>query len=471
MPPLGDIESRDVALPYPLEAAQDVFVDYFRCPPPFAAFRTADSLSAEEEYFAFNEATGYGRRRGPRPAALPAARLHDVSDAVTVGAGLVELPFDLSDVVTNLRQELYTQQAGGDWDWLTTAPAVQHAYYFLRPVLPLPVRRRLQQVRLRGWERIPFPRWPVDFSVDTLMRNTLAVLLRSGRTRSIPFVWFWPDGAPSCAVMTHDVEGPVGRAFCGRLMDLDDSFEMKSAFQVVPERGPDWKGAVDQFRQRGFEVNVHDLNHDGYLFHDRPQFLERAARINAYTRELGCRGFRSGAMYREQQWFEAFEFSYDMSVPNVAHLEPQRGGCCTVMPYFVGDILELPLTTVQDYSLFHILDDYSTAMWKSQIDLIRAMNGFISFITHPDYLVEPRARAVYTELLAHLQRLRCDGKLWVALPGDVDRWWRSRRQMTLVRRGHSWAVEGPDAHRARLAYATLDGDRVVYSVASGSAQN
>ena len=71
-------------------------------------------------------------------------------------------------------------------------------------------------------------------------------------------------------------------------------------------------------------------------------------------------------MYREQGWFDAFEFSYDMSVPNAAHLEPQRGGCCTVMPYFVGDILELPLTTAQDYTLFHILNDYSTRCGKSR---------------------------------------------------------------------------------------------------------
>ncbi|HVB59215.1 MAG TPA: hypothetical protein VNE63_22650, partial [Candidatus Acidoferrales bacterium] len=90
-------------------------------------------------------------------------------------------------------------------------------------------------------------------------------------------------------------------------------------------------------------------------------------------------------------WYDAFEFSYDMSVPNVAHLEPQRGGCCTVMPYFVGKILELPLTTIQDYSLFHILGDYSIDLWKQQIDLIMQRNGPVSFITHPDYLREKRA--------------------------------------------------------------------------------
>jgi hypothetical protein len=40
-----------------------------------------------------------------------------------------------------------------------------------------------------------------------------------------------------------------------------------------------------------------------------------------------------------------------MSVPNVGHLEVQRGGC-TVMPYFIGRIVELPVTTSQDYSVF-----------------------------------------------------------------------------------------------------------------------
>ncbi len=60
-----------------------------------------------------------------------------------------------------------------------------------------------------------------------------------------------------------------------------------------------------------------------------------------------------------------------MSVPNVAHLDPQRGGCCTVMPYFIGDILEIPVTTIQDYTLFNILNDFSTRIWKEQTAIIR----------------------------------------------------------------------------------------------------
>lgn len=150
-----------------------------------------------------------------------------------------------------------------------------------------------------------------------------------------------------------------------------------------------------------------------------------------------------------------------MSVPNVAHLEPQRGGCCTVMPYFVGDILELPLTTVQDYSLFNILRDYSIDLWRRQIAEIRQRNGLMTFLAHPDYIAEPRAKRVYLELLRHLAELRAGGDVWFALPGEVDRWWRERRAMRLVEDGGVWKVEGPGSGRAQVAYARLGDGRIV----------
>jgi hypothetical protein len=169
-------------------------------------------------------------------------------------------------------------------------------------------------------------------------------------------------------------------------------------------------------------------------------------------------------MYREQSWFDAFEFRFDMSVPSVAHLEPQRGGCCTVMPYFVGNVLELPLTTAQDYSLFNILSDYSTTLWQAQITLIRESHGLISFIAHPDYLRDRRALAVYKELLAELAHLRDDQGVWMALPSEIDAWWRTRRELSLIRDGAAWRVVGAGSERARVGYASIDDGRVVYNV-------
>lgn len=380
---------------------------------------------------------------------------------------MLTLPFDLAEVVTNLQQERYTRTPP-PFERLAEDNGLRSVYYALRPLLPVPLRRHLQKVQLSGWERIAFPRWPVDTSVDALMQRTMAELLKAQGLRSMPFVWFWPGGAPAAAMVTHDVEGPSGREFSSRLMDIDDEFGVRSAFQIIPEVPSGGSaGQLEQLRARGFEVNLHDLNHDGYLFQDRDTFLKRAAEINRYARAFDCRGFRSGAMYRKQAWFEAFEFSFDMSVPNVAHLEPQRGGCCTVMPYFIGRILELPLTLAQDYSLFNILGQYSTALWCRQIDLIRRAHGLISVITHPDYLIEPRAQAVYRSLLSHLTRLRSTEGVWIATPGDIDDWWRRRSRMTVEPAGDGYAIAGDTTGTARIARAVLDadGEGVRYEVA------
>jgi hypothetical protein len=441
-------------------------VEYFRCADNVATLSPPEAPPAHEGYFMFGHAVCYGRCRGIQPSRSFMPDLPDASRGVSSDESRVRLPFDLSEVVGNLRRERYCERAPGTR--LSAAKLSRRAYYFLRPFLSVAVRKHLQQIRLNGWDRIPFPRWPVDISVDTLVQQALALVLKSRGGQKVPFVWFWPDGANGCAILTHDVETRAGRDFCGSLMDLDDSVGLKSSFQLVPEgRNYFSPGLVEDIRSRGFEVNLHDLNHDGYLFADRQEFLRRAEKINWYLREHRCLGFRSGAMYRNQGWFDELEFSYDMSVPNVAHLEPQRGGCCTVMPYFVGKKVELPLTTIQDYSLFHILGDYSIAIWKKQIDLILEQHGLITLLSHPDYLIEQRARGVYRDLLSYVHQVAIDRNVWMPLPCEVARWWRERQAMTLVPDGVRWRIEGTGSERARVAYAVLENDRLVYQLDTG----
>jgi hypothetical protein len=444
------------------------FVDHYRCPHELGEPNVTGALKSDPGYFTFHNTICYGRSAvGPTRGDL-AGPLPDLTDAVDTTSGEVRLPFDLSDVVTNLQRERYRAKSG-ESEGFTSSGMSKALYYTVRPLLPVTVRKHLQRVRLNGWEAIKFPHWPVDCTVQTLMEETMALVLKTTGREKIPFVWFWPDGAPSCSIMTHDVEQRAGRDFCDRLMDVNETYGIKASFQLVPEvRYDNPPVLLDRMRRRGFEVNVHDLNHDGLLYQSRERFLSRVGKINEYGRAFGSRGFRAGAMYREPDWFDALEFSYDMSVPSVAHLEPQRGGCCSVMPYFVGNLVELPLTTIQDYSLFHIIGDYSIDLWKHQIDLIRAKHGLISFIAHPDYLMDSRAMAVYEQLLAHLRDLSSDGKVWFALPREVDTWWRRRHCMDLVADGTGWRIDGPDSERARVAYARLDNGRVVYEIAPAS---
>jgi hypothetical protein len=377
----------------------------------------------------------------------------------------VWLPIDPSQVINNLRHERYAKLLLNRHNRIANHALIRKSYYLVRELLPISVRRHIQRIYFNNWRELGFPSWPVDCTVDTLHEELLKFSMHAKGVQRMPFIWFWPDGAANCLVMTHDVETSAGRDLTPRLMDLDESYGVKASFQVIPEgRYEITDEYVNEIRGRGFEFNIHDLSHDGSLFREREEFLRRAAKINEYTRRYRSGGFRSGAMYRNQDWYDIFEFSYDMSVPCVGHLEPQRGGCCTVMPYFVGKILEIPLTAVQDYSLFHILNDYSINLWKEQFAFIRGKYGLMSFIVHPDYVFEPRARKTYEALLDYLRHMIRHEKTWMALPGEVDRWWRARSQMGLVRQGNHWAIEGPQKERARVAYAVVNGGRLEYEL-------
>ena len=437
---------------------------YYRCSETNIKFDLGGQLSQENGYFRYgNEVLCYGQLAKSTPSPVLNGNLCDVMSHAVTENGTTYLPFDIKQVVDNLRLELYSKNSLQNGS--LSSSILNAIYYRVRPLLPGGVRTLLQKARLSDWNSLKFPRWPVDRSVDLLFEQLLLASVRAQGLERIPFIWFWPDGAPSCAVMTHDVETRRGRDFCATVMDLDDAHGIKASISVVPElRYEVTKAYLDSIWKRGFEVCVQDLNHDGHLFKDREEYLARVKKINAYGKEYGATGFRSAVLYRNQIWFDQLQFSYDMSVPNVAHLEPQRGGCCTVMPYFVGDILELPVTTTQDYALFNYLNEYSIDLWRRQIELIMEQHGLISFIVHPDYITKSREWDVYTSLLTHLAKLREEKRLWITLSGEVDRWWRQRAKMTLVEDQHGVRIEGEGSERARIAYASEKDGRLIYEV-------
>jgi hypothetical protein len=433
------------------------FVEYFKCPARYARFGVGGPLLANGRSFRFGpDNVCYGRLSQPQNGS-DAGPMRDVAQDIRIEGDSVSLPFDVEEIVDNLRLELYPSSERNERS--TVNSLLMAAYYYFRPVMPVSIRKHLQRRRLKGWDSIPFPHWPVDRTADDLFELLMVLSLKSQKAERIPFIWFWPDGAPSSAIMTHDVETAQGRDLCSTLMDIDDAYGIKSCFEVVPEQRYDVpQSFLDSITRRGFELAVHDLNHDGRLFKGREYFKECAAKINAYGHKWGVDGFRAAVLYRRQEWFNDLEFSYDMSVPNVAHLDPQRGGCCTVMPYFVGNLLEIPVTTTQDYTLFHILQAYNTDLWKTQIELIMEKHGLLSFIVHPDYATTGPERKVYEELLSHLAELRQTRGVWIATPGEVNRWWRQRAGMRIVEDREGVRIEGEGSERARIAYASaVDG--------------
>ncbi|HZJ38280.1 MAG TPA: hypothetical protein VFD18_03845, partial [Chthoniobacterales bacterium] len=304
--------------------------------------------------------------------------------------GSISLPFDPNEAIENLRLEKYAaavnSEIAHEFDHKSFSRQV---YYALRPLFPVAFRRILQRMALKDWAGIPFPKWPLDTTVDDLIDQLWMLALETSGEEQIPFIWYWPKGFESCAIMTHDVETGAGQDFCHRLLELESEYGINSSFELVPEvRYEISEKLVAAIRKAGSEVCIHGLNHDGRLFSSEATFRSRVQKINEYARQHGATGFRSPVMYRNQAWYDAFDISYDMSVPNAAQLDPQRGGCCTIFPYFIGNVLELPLTTIQDYPLYNILRSDPMEMWAKQVEMIAGRHGMASFIIHPDYMIK-----------------------------------------------------------------------------------
>jgi len=439
--------------------------NYFRCAEDLAELIPGAPLSEDEGYFALGKKiVCYGRSSAGRRSPDPELIDYDALADVTLSNSQATLPFEPDEIIRNFYYERYARKKLSPLDRLRRN-VIREVYYLLRPIIPLAIRRYLQKWSLRDWQTLRFPQWPVDSTVDSQMRELLRLAIKSSGLNEVPFLWFWPDGAEACAIMTHDVETQRGVKLSSHIMDMDQSFGIPSSFQIVPEDSYQVdQEYLDSLCNRGFEVNVQDLNHDGRLFHNKEEFKKRAAKINRYRERFGARGFRSAVLYRNQEWFDLLDFDYDMSVPNVAHLDPQRGGCCTVMPYFIGPLVELPVTTTQDYSLFHILNDYTLDLWEQQVSSILKNNGLISFIVHPDYINGPRENKIYRDLLAMMAALRSERNVWLAYPGEVATWWKQRSQMKLTCNNGRWEADGPGSERAVVALAAIDGEQLRFTV-------
>ena len=443
----------------------EAVIDRYRCPQDLIGVVSSEPLSSMAGFFRFGQdGICYGRSISAIPSPRPKLPLHDAAGEVAVENAKLLLPFNLKEVIDNLRLEHYRN---GEATESNLFQLCKKLYYYLRPFTNQRVRKQVQKFHARNWKKRPFPQWPIDTTVENVFERVLLLSMKARGLENIPFVWFWPNGASGCLTMTHDVETRAGRDFCTTLMDVDDAFGIKAAFGIVPEERYEVSAnLLDTMRSRGFEVVIQDLNHDGRLFDDKQEFLRRAKLINQYGREFGAKGFRAAVLYRKPEWYDAFDFEFDMSFPNVAPLDPQQGGCCTVMPFFIGKMLELPVTTVQDYTLFHVLNERSIELWKSQIDLVLKKNGLLSFIVHPDYVLQPDMLSVYKHLLHQLQGLRDKTAIWCALPSEINAWWRARNKMSIIKDGASWRIVGEGAERAVLAYAKNVDGKIVYEFSS-----
>jgi hypothetical protein len=321
-------------------------------------------------------------------------------------------------------------------------------YYALKPLMPRRVQLALRRAYAPRQARREFPRWPFEPSLLEHRDAQLLQRVRESGAERLPFVDYWPEGKRFCSVLTHDVEGPAGVDNVMRVVELERSYGFVSSWNFVAEWYPIPDGLFDAVRAAGCEIGVHGIRHDGKLFADRESFEANLPKIGAYARAWGAVGFRSPATHRNADWMHELPVEYDSSFPDSDPFEPQAGGCCSIMPFFFGDVVELPITLTQDHTMFEILREPGIELWRRKAEWLMEHHGLVNVIVHPDYVVEQPFLDRYEAYLAFLAE-RTDG--WHALPRDAARWWRQRAALRVDEDG---GIAGDTDYAATVAYAS-----------------
>src|SRR5665213_605375 len=160
--------------------ASRVITDHFRCPDEFVDLIVKGDQATTPGYFRFgNDVICYGQCSSGMPAASVTEPLHNALQDVKINSGSVLLPFDPSQIVNNLRHERYQCSQSSDRSANKSNSLIRKLYYLARPLLSVRLRKHLQRIYLRNWEKIPFPNWPVDFTVENIHEQLLALSMKS----------------------------------------------------------------------------------------------------------------------------------------------------------------------------------------------------------------------------------------------------------------------------------------------------
>jgi uncharacterized protein len=297
-------------------------------------------------------------------------------------------------------------------------------YYQVKPFVPKSLRWALRRYRAAGIRKRHAAVWPIHEAAGNAPENWPG----------------WPEGKRFALVLTHDVESLAGVDQVRALAEVEMRHGFRSSFNFIPEGEYAVPAALRKWLvEQGFEVGVHDLNHDGKLYQSRSGFAAKALRINHYLSEWKATGFRSGFMLRELGWLHDLDIDYECSTFDTDPFEPQPTGAHTIYPYWIprpADVpepsrrrgyVELPYTLPQDSTMFLLLREPDAEIWRRKTEWIVQRGGMVLVNVHPDYIDMTGADTPMTYPLAHYEgflrwiKEKYRGEAWQVLPREVSR--------------------------------------------------
>ena len=158
--------------------------------------------------------------------------------------------------------------------------------------------------------------------------------------------------------------------------------------------------------RNGFEVGIHDLKHDGQTLSVSIGSSGKAPRESiAMLAEWGASASDRHLCCVSWIGCTSWVLQYDASTFDTDPFEPQPEGRHTIFPFWVPrptddsinhqqssvnssskGYVELPYTLPQDFTLFLLLREKTTDIWRRKLDWIAEHGGMALIDTHPDYM-------------------------------------------------------------------------------------
>ncbi|MEO0161832.1 MAG: hypothetical protein ABIL39_03545 [candidate division WOR-3 bacterium] len=313
-------------------------------------------------------------------------------------------------------------------------------FYSMKYLIPRFIQIFIRRL-LANASKNTFPAWPIETYLEEFKRKIL-----QNFSGDIPFIWFWPNNKNFAFCLTHDVETKEGLKKIHKICDIEKRFGLRSAWYFVCEKYRVSDNLIKELKEEKFEVGIHGLKHDGKLFSSKSMFDKRKERIRVYVEKWNAKGFRSPSLLRNVEWIQELPVEYDSSFPDTDPFGPQAGGCLSIFPFFIGNLVELPVTLPQDHTLFEILKQRDIGIWRRKLEWIEKMHGLALLIVHPDYF-NSHLEKCYCELLEFVLRKE---NFWYATPVEIARWWRKRSNCNLILDKTPYVV--PDKSGVSISY-------------------
>lgn len=295
------------------------------------------------------------------------------------------------------------------------------AYYTFKFLIPRPLQIQLRRYYVNRKQLQHTETWPIDHNAD-----------------KPPEGWAgWPDGKKFSLVLTHDVDKAKGLNKSYQLAEIEERLGFRSSFNFIAGDYPVPAVLRQHLTDRGFEIGVHGLHHNGNPFRSESYFKMQAIEIKRYLKEWGSVGFRSPSMYHDLELLHHLDIEYDASTFDTDPFEPQPDGMGTIFPFWVPNrnhqrgYVELPYTLPQDFLLFVIMQERNIDIWKKKLDWIVDQGGMALLNVHPDYMnfdknpsFEEYPARRYVGFLDYIKSQYKD-QYWHILPREMARWWKT----------------------------------------------